>query len=117
MSDDTEPVNDAEREPNEKKKGLLDRIERLGNKLPHPMSLFIIGALVVLVLSQIAYAFGWSVDLTTMKPDADGNMVENTESIEAKGLLSGDGAFWAIDNLVKNFTNFAPLGVVLVGML
>lgn len=100
-----------------KKNGFLDHIERLGNKLPHPMSLFIIGAVVVLVLSQIAATLGWSAELTTTEPDAAGNLVESTEVITAKGMLAGDGAFWAIDNLVVNFTEFAPLGVVLVGML
>ncbi len=35
----------------------------------------------------------------------------------AVGLLSGDGAYWAISSLVDNFVRFAPLGIVLVGML
>ncbi|MEM0897879.1 MAG: AbgT family transporter [Verrucomicrobiota bacterium] len=101
----------------ERRNGLLDRIEKVGNRLPHPMSLFVIGAIVVLVLSQVAAALGWSAELATMKPDATGEMVEQTEVIKAKGMLAGDGAFWAIDNLVVNFTDFAPLGVVRVGML
>lgn len=79
---------------------LLDWIERLGNRLPHPMTLFIIGAIVVLILSQIAAWSGWSV-----------------EGERAVGLLEGEGAYWAIQSLVSNFTGFRPLGVVLVGML
>ncbi|NNM31275.1 MAG: AbgT family transporter, partial [Akkermansiaceae bacterium] len=97
--------------------GLLDRIERLGNRLPHPMTLFIIGAVAVLVVSQIAASAGWSVEKTVMRAGDDGVMAEAVEQVEARGLLSGDGAYWALDNLVKNFTGFAPLGVVLVGML
>jgi hypothetical protein len=100
-----------------KKSGWLDRIERLGNRLPHPMTLFIAGAILVLVLSQIADSANWSVDKTVMAPNAEGVEVKTVVPVTAKGLLTGDGAYWALDNLVKNFTGFAPLGVVLVGML
>ena len=36
---------------------------------------------------------------------------------EANNILTRDGLFWAISSMVKNFINFAPLGIVLVGML
>jgi aminobenzoyl-glutamate transport protein len=39
------------------------------------------------------------------------------ETFKAKSLLSREGLYWAIKNLVKNFMAFPPLGVVLVGML
>ena len=97
--------------------GWLGWIERIGNRLPHPMSLFVIGAFVVLVLSQVADSSGWSVSKTVLEADADGLMQETVTQVEAQGLLAGDGAYWALDNLVKNFMEFAPLGVVLVGML
>ena len=45
----------------------LDAIERLGNRLPHPMTLFIIGAVAVLVISQIAASSGWTVEKTVMQ--------------------------------------------------
>jgi len=81
------------------------------------MTLFVIGALLVLALSQIAASSGWSADKKVMQPNAEGVEVETVIQVKANGLLAGDGAYWAIDNLVKNFTGFAPLGVVLVGML
>ena len=96
----------------------LDVIERLGNRLPDPMTLFILGAVAVLVVSQIAASSGWSTQKTVMKvPASGGAPVETTVDVTATGLLSGDDAYWTIDNLVKNFTDFAPLGIVLVGML
>ena len=96
----------------------MDAIERLGNRLPHPMTLFIIGAVAVLVISQIAESSGWSVEKTVMEASAPGGeLQETTVKVTARGLLSGDDAYWVIDSLVKNFTGFAPLGVVLVGML
>jgi aminobenzoyl-glutamate transport protein len=39
------------------------------------------------------------------------------KTFKAKSLLSREGLYWAIKNLVKNFMAFPPLGVVLVGML
>jgi aminobenzoyl-glutamate transport protein len=39
----------------------LDRVERLGNKLPDPSTLFVVGALLVMVLSQVAVLADWKV--------------------------------------------------------
>lgn len=99
------------------KSGLLDWIERVGNRLPHPMTLFIVGAIVILLLSQVAASLDWTVEKTVMEKNAAGVEVQKVVEVKAVGLLAGDGAFWAISNMVKNFTAFPPLGVVLVGML
>ena len=99
-------------DPTNRRGGVLDWIERIGNRLPDPMTLFIIGALAVVVISQIADSTGWQVEKTVLV-----NGVKTTETVEAFGLLSRDGFFWAIESMVDNFVNFPPLGVVLVGML
>ncbi|MGP1346476.1 MAG: AbgT family transporter [Phycisphaerales bacterium] len=44
-----------------KKRGLLDALEWAGNKLPDPAILFLIGALLVMVLSAAASFAGWEV--------------------------------------------------------
>ena len=41
--------------------GLLDRIERWGNKLPHPFNLFILFSLMILIFSYLAHALGLAV--------------------------------------------------------
>ena len=43
--------------------------------------------------------------------------VATGKTYEANNILTRDGLFWAISSMVKNFINFAPLGIVLVGML
>lgn len=86
--------------------GLLNRIERIGNRLPDPVTLFITGALSVLVVSEVAARFGWSV----VNPTSG-----ETETV--KSLLSSQGMQWVWLTLVENFTGFAPLGVVLVAMI
>ncbi len=40
-----------------------------------------------------------------------------TEPVRVNSLFSREGARWAIDSMVTNFTSFHPLGVVLVAML
>ncbi|MEX2215365.1 MAG: AbgT family transporter [Phycisphaeraceae bacterium] len=99
---------------------LLNGVERAGNALPDPMTLFLVGTLVVLLLSSFAAHYEWSIDkhvVETVVVDGVPTQTQVTKTVTAQNLLSRDGSFWVIDNLVKNFTGFAPLGVVLVGML
>ncbi len=92
--------------------GLLGRIERAGNALPDPASLFVIGALAVMALSELAVRADWSIEKSVTRDGA-----RLTETVEPRSLLSADGLFWALDHMVENFIEFPPLGVVLVGML
>ena len=87
----------------------LNVIERLGNFLPHPVTLFAAFALGVVVLSAIAAHLGLSVEDISTATEGD--------RIQAKSLLSSEGLRWISLNLVTNFTGFAPLGTVLVALL
>lgn len=93
------------------KKGLflrsLDTIESVGNKLPHPATLFAILALLVILLSAALQPLGISVE----HPGEEGTMVE------IKNLLSAEGIQYIFTNMTDNFIGFAPLGVVLLTML
>jgi aminobenzoyl-glutamate transport protein len=107
----------------EAKPGLLDAIERLGNALPDPATLFALGALLVLAGSEVAARLDWTVTktVTVVVEEAVGGTparIARTEvPVRATSLLSSDGIYWILKTLVTNFTGFAPLGVVLVGML
>jgi len=85
---------------------LLDFVERLGNRLPHPFTLFVIFSIAVLVVSWIAA----SLELSTIHP-ATG------KKIAAVNLLDRQGIQNIITKAVSNFTGFAPLGTVLVAMI
>jgi len=84
---------------------LIERIERIGNRLPHPVTLFALGTVLVIGLSEIAARLKWSVNS------------QFTGSLEARSLLSSDGLWWFISHLIENFILFPPLAIVLVGML
>ncbi len=90
-------------------KGFFGMIERVGNRLPHPVVLFILLAVGLIVLSEIIARFGVTVDYT----DATGESVV----VEAVSLMTGDGLAYIFNSAVTNFTGFAPLGTVLVAML
>lgn len=85
---------------------ILDSIERVGNKLPHPATLFFIMAVIVAVISAI----GAGLNLSAQHP-ATG------ETIEVRNLLSADGIRWIYTNVEHNFVKFPPLGLVLVIMI
>lgn len=92
----------------------LDGVEWLGNLLPHPVTLFALLAMLIVVLSGI---FGW-MGLAVEDPRPPGSRgVAEDGMIRAISLLNGDGIRRIFTGLVSNFTNFAPLGVVLVAML
>jgi len=85
---------------------VLDTIEVVGNKLPHPATLFLMMAVLVALLSWWASAVG----LQAAHP-ATG------EIIKVKNLLDADGIRWIYTNVEHNFVKFPPLGLVLVIMV
>lgn len=83
----------------------LTFIEKAGNKLPDPATLFVVGTITVFILSAMIANLGWHV------VDPKGN------TITAFDLISAEGTWWLLSTMVKNFISFPPLGIVLVGML
>lgn len=85
----------------------MNAIERVGNKLPHPITLFAIFSLLVVVLSALLASLGVSVH----------DPANPEQMIQVNNLLSVEGIRYLFTSAVGNFTNFAPLGTVLVTML
>jgi len=85
---------------------MLELIEKGGNVLPHPATLFAILSLVVVVVSGITAGLGLEVS----HPGTG-------ETIRPLSLLSVSGLHRMLTEMVTNFTGFAPLGTVLVALL
>ena len=85
---------------------MLNWIEKVGNALPHPATLFAIFALTALVFSWIGHLLDWEVIHPGTK-----------EIVKPVNLLSQEGVHRILLEMVDNFTGFAPLGIVLVAML
>jgi aminobenzoyl-glutamate transport protein len=91
---------------------LLDVVERVGNKVPHPAVLFfVLIALVVLLSVTLA---GISVSYQRLNPDTH-KTEETTTAI--KNLLSADGLRFIFTSVVPNFINFGPVGIIMVAMI
>ena len=84
----------------------LGAIERVGNALPHPATLFAILAGLVIFFSWLLSELG----VTVVHPK-DGSLIEPIN------LVSREGLHWILENTVTNYTGFAPLGTVLVALL
>jgi aminobenzoyl-glutamate transport protein len=134
----------APEEPSEKQNntqgGFLGTIERIGNKIPHPAIIFLGLIVAVIVLSQILALAGVKVTTevaepkgTTVVQEYEGGTVNPSiqhdpevaipdydlrqETIEAKGLLTGDGIRFIFTTAVQNFNDFGVVAVILVAMI
>jgi aminobenzoyl-glutamate transport protein len=85
---------------------ILSRIETVGNRLPPPTLLFVYLTLGILVLSALTSWLGVAaLHPVTQAP------------IQVLNLLSTEGLHRILASTVSNFTQFAPVGTVLVAML
>ena len=95
---------------NNTKKGLLvralDLLEKIGNKLPDPAVLFLIGLVVTWVLSK------WMSGMSFTEIDP-----RDGKPIQVVDLLTLEKFAHFLAGMVKEFVGFPPLGVVLVALL
>src|SRR5690606_16519243 len=85
----------------------LEKLGRFGNRLPDPLTLFVIFCGLVVVSSVLLEGTAAVV-------------VQNTgeaRSLVVRSLLSMEGIRWMFLSAVDNFINFAPLGPVLTVMI
>lgn len=85
---------------------MLDRIERVGNRLPDPAVLFLIGMVATWGLSA------WLSGMTFQQRNP-----QTGERVQVVNLLTGQQLADFLAGMVHTFTAFPPLGVVLVAML
>jgi len=84
----------------------LNFVEKVGNKLPDPAIIFLFAMLLIWVLSW------WfsGINFDAIDP-------RTGEAIIINNMLASDSLATFLSSMVKTFTGFAPLGVVLVAML
>ena len=104
MSD--QAVNTAPEAPSSSMEKFLNFIERAGNKIPDPALLFFWGLVTVWALSALLSQFEFGL----IHPVTG-------QAIEINNLLTGQSLAGFLSGMVKTFTGFAPLGIVLVAML
>jgi len=120
----------------EKRSGLqrvLDGVERVGNRVPHPVVIFLILIALIIVLSHVFYLADSQVtfDQATVSQQVEpsGEELVGDEdyqspepeveqvTVKAQSLLTGDGIRFIFTSPVDNFNGFGVMGVILVAMI
>ena len=96
----------------EKPKGILGLIERAGNKLPDPVFIFFWLIGILIVISAVAAAVGFSAPHPTQVDEAGNPVI-----ISAVSMLAPENIQRLWVEMPATFTHFHPLGYVLVVML
>jgi aminobenzoyl-glutamate transport protein len=113
INKDTSSSGGANSEPNWVSR-FLTTVEWLGNLLPHPVTLFALLSVFIVILSGILGYF----DVAVVDPRPEGAKGRSADGmIKVISLFSVDGLQRIVTGLVTNFTGFAPLGTVLVALL
>ena len=127
--------------------GILDLVEKIGNKLPEPVLLFALLWALVIAASAIGAWADWSVQpvkpvlVMEQKFDADGAAVLDAQGksvmsprmsvtgkyevtlepagkpLQTRSLLTSEGIYWMLSSMLLNFTRQPALGLVFVAIL
>jgi len=93
---------------------ILDVVERVGNKVPHPVVIFLILIALVIVLSHIFYVMGVAITYQVINPETH---KLDTVTTAARSLLTADGIRFMFTGVVSNFMGFQAVGVIIVAMV
>lgn len=93
---------------------ILDAVERIGNRVPHPVMIFVYLILVVVVFSHILYLIGAQVSYTIW--NAETHEYEQATTV-ARSLLTIEGIRFMYTGVVANFMAFNAVGVIIVAMV
>jgi aminobenzoyl-glutamate transport protein len=93
---------------------ILDAVERAGNRVPHPVMIFVYLILAVIVLSAVLDLLGASVAYTVWNPETADYEQRTTV---ARSLLTVEGIRFMYTGVVANFMSFTAVGVIIVAML
>lgn len=95
-------------------KKMLDVVEKVGNKVPHPAMIFLFLMIVVIALSHLLHLTGTSVTQQVMDPQTD-KLVPNT--VAARSLLTTEGIRFMYASVIPNFMGFTAVGLIIVAMI
>jgi aminobenzoyl-glutamate transport protein len=133
------PVEPAKRGAMQK---LLDGIEKVGNKVPHPVLMFLYLIAFIIVLSHVLYMLGVSVTTEVLEPapvqvqpdfyaDTTSSLLDTpptaaytedgfvirTETIAIKSLLTIEGIRFIFTSFLPNFAGFTVVATIFVAMI
>jgi aminobenzoyl-glutamate transport protein len=102
------------REPATAMQRMLDVIERVGNRVPHPSVIFLILIGVIVVLSHVFHLLGTQVDYQVIDPLTH-QVRDATTAV--RSLLTVEGRRFMLTSVIPNFLGFTAIGMVIVAMV
>jgi aminobenzoyl-glutamate transport protein len=113
---------------------MLDIVERVGNKVPHPVVIFLILIATVVVLSHILHMAGTSVTSEVIIPEEHPTPEKSLDSYpysaelsephkpvmrttSVQSLLTASGIRFMYVSLIPSFMSFTGLGLIIVAMV
>jgi aminobenzoyl-glutamate transport protein len=113
---------------------LLDVVEKVGNKIPHPVVIFLALIVIVMVLSHVFYLLGTSASAEVITPEEKPLPATSLEgypyseqlsqphkpevqTVAVRSLLTADGIRFMYESLIPSFMSFTGLGLIIVAMI
>jgi aminobenzoyl-glutamate transport protein len=113
---------------------ILDVVEKVGNKVPHPVVIFLVLIAIVIVLSHVFYVMGTSVTTEVITPEEKAPVYQSPDSYPyaaelsaphkphvqttaVQSLLTTDGIRFMYVSLIPSFMAFTGLGLIIVAMI
>ncbi len=95
-------------------KRVLDFIEKAGNRVPHPVMIFLFLMLLVVVLSHALHIAGVSVTQETIDPVTD---TLQSQTVTARSLLTSEGLRFIYTSVIPSLMGFTAVGLIIVAMI
>jgi aminobenzoyl-glutamate transport protein len=113
---------------------VLDVVEKVGNKVPHPAVIFLVLIAIVVVLSHVLYLAGASVSTEVIVPEEHPTPEKSLDAYPyaeelskphkpvlktttVQSLLTADGLRFMYVSLIPSFMSFTGLGLIIVAMI
>jgi aminobenzoyl-glutamate transport protein len=91
---------------------ILDVVERIGNRVPHPAIIFLVLILGTILLSVVFS--GATATFDVLDPASD-KLVES--SVSVRNLLTGEGLRFMYVSFIPNFMSFTAVGLLIAAVL
>ena len=103
----------------DRQRGFLGFVERAGNLLPDPTIIFIYLIVVLMLVSALGEAMGWSASLSYPgeKAPEHAELANGVLTYRASNLFSEENIARLFTEMPRTFASFAPLGLVLTIMM
>ena len=90
------------------------RLRKVKEARLHPALVFLILTFIVMTISSVGHFFNFETSYYTVN-SATGNI--DSQVVTINSLFNRTGLQYLISNLLTNFTNFVPLGTLIVGLM